>query len=141
MALKITAADRWFSLCVRERADWRCEVCGKHYERGSQGLHCSHFWSRRHQSVRHDPDNAAAHCFGCHQRLGGDPLDFAAWVEGHLGSERREALDLRARQPLKIKRHLHDIARHYQAEHARLTGLRAAGNRGDLHVISWRMAL
>ena len=90
--MKIDKRDRVFSLLVRERAGWVCEACGKHYEPGSQGLHCSHLVSRRYQSTRHHPLAAAAHCFACHQRLGGNPLDFSDWIRDHLGAEKTAEL-------------------------------------------------
>ena len=83
--MKIDRKDRLFSLLVRERSGWKCEYCGKQYEPNSQGLHCSHFVSRRYRGLRWHPMNAAAHDFGCHQRLGGNPIEFAEWVERHLG--------------------------------------------------------
>lgn len=136
--IKITKADYWFGRCVKERAEWKCEVCGKQYQEGNQGLHTSHFYSRRHQSVRHDPDNAAAHCFGCHHRLGGEPVLFANWILNHLGQERSEALLVRVNKPLKIKRHLKEIGHYYALEYIRLKELRASGVAGRLEFEPWR---
>ena len=77
--------DALFSQLVRERANWRCESCGKIYPEGSrQGLHCSHFFTRSRKSVRWHPLNAAAHCYSCHTRLGGSPIDFADWIRDYL---------------------------------------------------------
>lgn len=112
--MKIDKKDRLFSLLVRERANWKCECCGKQYERGAQGLHCSHFVSRRYRGLRWHPQNAAAHCFGCHQRLGGNPLDFAEWIKNHVGEKtydwllrrKNEICKLRAADLLKIQRAL-----------------------------------
>ena len=118
--IKITPADQWFGKCIKLRAGWRCEVCGKQYQEGDQGLHTSHFYSRRHQSVRHDPDNAAAMCFGCHQKLGGEPIEFALWIECYLTTKTLEALEVRKNKLLKIKRHLTSIRKHYQKEFERL---------------------
>ena len=53
-------ADRIFSRWIRDR-DKRCMRCGK-----TENLQCSHFWSRRHSSVRYDPKNCVAACAGCH---------------------------------------------------------------------------
>lgn len=77
--------DRACSRWIREAYDWTCANCGNQYSKGSQGLHWSHFWSRRHKATRWDPDNACAHCFSCHQRLGGDPVEFSAFIRNHLG--------------------------------------------------------
>ena len=80
--------DKWdaaFSRLVRLRSNWTCEKCGKVYSDPSPGLHCSHFVTRSRKSTRWDPRNAAAHCYSCHQHLGGNPLLFAEWIHGYLG--------------------------------------------------------
>lgn len=133
MLIKRTEADRWFSLCVRERSEWACEYCGGKYERGAQGLHCSHLWSRRHKAVRHDPDNAFAHCFGCHQRLGGDPAVFVSWARGVLGESRFECLAERHRGIRKWNKRLEkEIAAHYKKAHEEMISKRGAGVMGRL---------
>ena len=53
-------ADAAFSDYIRARAGYRCERCGKQYKAKSNGLQCSHHFSRRHYNIRFDPDNAAA---------------------------------------------------------------------------------
>ena len=55
-----TPADAAFSDYIRARAGYWCERCGKQYEAKSNGLQCSHHFSRRHYNIRFDPDNAAA---------------------------------------------------------------------------------
>ena len=89
MKIKITALDRLFSLYVRHRANWRCQYCGTDYAKlNKSGLHCSHLYGRRHKSTRWHPDNAFAHCFGCHQFLGGNPVIFSKWARMKLGVAR-----------------------------------------------------
>jgi hypothetical protein len=61
-----TPADKWFSLCVRERANWTCERCGVEYSHPARGLDCAHYETRDNWSVRFDPINAFALCRGCH---------------------------------------------------------------------------
>lgn len=123
--MKLKASDTWFSKCVRERAGWRCEACGTQYDVNSQGLHCSHLFSRRHRSVRWCGDNAAAHCFSCHQRLGGNPIEFARWIETHLGKRGAELLEEKKNQIVKIpKTEEKDIAAHYRKEFNRMRDLR-----------------
>lgn len=75
MAIKRDKYDKVFSDLVRIRANWTCEMCGRHYPDSStrSGLHCSHHFGRRHQSVRYDPDNAASLCFACHNKVAEDP--------------------------------------------------------------------
>ncbi|PUB87053.1 MAG: hypothetical protein DBP02_02070 [gamma proteobacterium symbiont of Ctena orbiculata] len=136
--IKLKPADTWFSKCIRERAGWICEVCNKQYEENSQGLHCSHFWSRRHRATRWDADNAAAHCFGCHQRLGGNPIEFADWIEQHLGEARMEIVRGKAMSIVKIpKSEEKDIAKYYREEYERMRKLRAEGVTGRIEFESY----
>ncbi len=135
--LKITPADRWFSKCIREASDWTCVVCLKKYPENSQALHCSHYFSRRHNSIRHDPENAVSMCFGCHSRLGGDPDDFRSWMVFHSGEDL--VTNLRAKRndtalAKLVKKNQKLIATHFQAEYARLKDLRAAGAVGQLEI-------
>ena len=86
MGIKRDKYDKVFSDLVRERSNWTCECCGKHFPEGRrQGLHCSHVYSRRHQATRYLGLNAFAHCYSCHQQLGGSPIEFTAWVRNQLG--------------------------------------------------------
>ena len=72
VTVKRTPADIAFSLCVRERANWKCERCGKYYPEGRRkGLECSHHHSRGKWGIRHDPMNGEALCTGCHFEEGG----------------------------------------------------------------------
>ena len=139
MALvKITAADRYFSLCVRERADYHCEHCGKKYQKGDTGLHCSHLWSRRHKSVRHHADNAFAHCFHCHLHLGSNPVLFSDWARRTLGDGRFEMLAERHRAAIKWSKALDaEIAAHYKQEHAAQVARREQGETGRIEFASF----
>jgi hypothetical protein len=125
--MKIKAADRWFSKCVRERAFWRCERCGKYYApRNTRGLDCSHFIGRGNWSVRFDPDNAFAHCVGCHSYFENNPHEFVAWAYERLNG--RYAGVLARSKDISIAKRAHravgEIAAHYKAEYERMTGLR-----------------
>jgi len=102
MALKRTAIDIAFSNLVRERANYTCERCGTYYPEGRrQGLHCSHFYSRRHKSTRWFGLNAFAHCYACHQYLGGNPAIFTAWVRNLIGDGAMQILEERHNQVFK----------------------------------------
>jgi hypothetical protein len=87
--------DKLFSLCVRERADWTCEACGKKYEPwagadgypANPGLHCSHYIGRANYATRFDPLNVFAHCYGCHAKFEGNPHVFREWVLSRIGTE------------------------------------------------------
>ena len=139
MKIKIRAADRHFSWCVRERADWRCECCGVKFPPHSRGLECSHFYSRRHKATRFHGDNAAAHCFLCHQRLGGDPLTFSAWIESHLGTARAQMIEELHHAIVKANNHYWEEARiHYLEQKKRMILARKDGAIGRLEFESWQ---
>jgi hypothetical protein len=90
--IKTSNLDRLFSQYVRARAGYRCERCGEKHASNSTGLHCSHIWSRRHVGTRWHPNNAVAHCMGCHSYLGGNPVLFTEWAEGYLGADTMQAI-------------------------------------------------
>lgn len=95
--------DTLFSHYIRARSEWTCDRCGKEYERKSQGLHASHFFSRRHHGTRWDERNCFAHCYSCHSLLGGNPLLFTEWATKQLGTEVIEDLRLIALQPARLR--------------------------------------
>ena len=126
--MKIDAADKWFSKCVRERANWACERCRKWYAEGSPGLHCSHLFGRRHKATRWHPMNAFAHCYACHQYLGSNPVEFAIWAERYMSPLQVEVVRRLHLAIYKTNAELRrDIARHYQREHASLIERRNGG--------------
>ena len=102
--LKNDKLDKVFSRIVRESHEWTCAKCGKRYERGSQGLHCSHIFSRRCLSTRWLPSNAVAHCFYCHQWYGGNPVLGGEWAQDYLGAEKLESLKRRFHQTMKLSK-------------------------------------
>jgi len=129
-------ADRACSRWIREAWDWTCAACGKVYPEGAQGLHWSHFFSRRHQSIRYSPMNAAAHCYGCHQRLGGDPVEFARWIENYLGSGGLHLLEERKEQKHRwTETELRALLEHIEEDRARIARLRAAGVDGFIEPV------
>lgn len=104
--VRIDLADRYFSLFVRYRANWRCERCFTQYEVGSQGLHCSHFWGRARESTRFDPINCSAHCHGCHSFLTANPEEHRAWKLKQIGQREYDLLMVRANTSQKKDRKL-----------------------------------
>jgi len=67
---RIRTTDRLFSKYIRLR-DKECVYqvkCYGHQEFSE--LDCSHFQSRRHESIRFDPQNADAACRKCHEYVG-----------------------------------------------------------------------
>lgn len=97
-------ADNLFSRYIRMR-DGQCVRCGR---RGSGpdkigGIQCSHFFSRKKESVRFDPDNCDSLCFSCHEiwehekmNRNGDLLDYGQWKFKQLGAKRFNLLEIRA---------------------------------------------
>lgn len=116
MKIRIDKRDTVFSKLIRLRARFNCEKCGRYFPQG-HGLQCSHFFGRRHQSTRYDPDNAAAHCFVCHMQFTENPIAFTAWIKRYLGDARYDALQLRHRQIVKrTKKDLEELYQHLKAE-------------------------
>jgi len=99
MKIKISVIDKLFSQYVRMRDKWTCQRCQREYGPGELGLHCSHFHGRRKQSVRFEPDNAAALCFGCHQHMHESPYDHVVFMRKRLGIRRYQSLVIQAETP------------------------------------------
>ena len=137
--IKRWPADKYFSLCVRCRSDWTCEKCGKQYPEGHrQGLHCSHLISRANKNTRWCADAAFAHCYGCHQLLGSNPIDFVDWAISQLGEGLYEIVKDKSREQYKGWKHdLGDISQHYRSEYRRMEALRNGGVTGRIEFTSW----
>ena len=60
--------------------------------------------SRRHTALRWHPDNAVAHCFSCHQRLGENPVLFHEWIVDKFGKERIDFLRQAIQSPVKLSK-------------------------------------
>ena len=134
MAIKITSADRWFSLCIRERANNACENCGQTQKK----LECSHFHSRRHRGLRFDPNNACCLCFECHQFMGGDPPEHVRFFTGLVGEGMIEILRDKKNSIYKMaKGERKEIAAFYRQEHKRLKEARDNGETGYLNFTGW----
>ena len=97
---RLRKADILFSEYIRRRANWKCEACGKDYLNNHQGLHCSHYWSRRREATRFDPENCIALCFYHHQLWGHgeDREEYKDYMIKRLGQEGFDLLDYRAHQ-------------------------------------------
>lgn len=121
MSIRRSKYDDIFSKCIRERDEWTCQVCGKTYAPKSQGLHCSHFYSRRHQATRYDPINACAKCYSCHQKLTGDPVLFTRFVRKYLGNTLFDELHRKHNRIKKwTKAEKEEMYQHYCSELARM---------------------
>lgn len=107
--IRIDLADKYFSLWIRWRANWACERCGAQFEVGSQGLHCSHFWGRAREATRFDPENAVAHCHGCHSFLTANPELHREWKLKQIGQAAYDRLMVRAQLHQSKDRKLAEI--------------------------------
>jgi cytochrome c553 len=137
-AIKVTSADKYFSLCVRERANWSCERCGLNLRHEPARLHCSHVYSRRWASVRHEPMNALALCVGCHRTMGENPIDHAELYREIWGNQAYELLrELKERIVRKKDRPEKEIAKHYRKELARMQDARGRGFDGRIELVGW----
>ena len=137
-AIKITPADSAFSKCVRERAGWRCEKCGTQYNESSQGLHCSHHHSRGNWSIRFDPLNAEALCYGCHSHHGGTEQrrkEVMSELEQSILYEKMNDHDL-GREARKTKGK-GDIAKHYREELEKMKKQREDGVMGRIEFVGY----
>ena len=93
--------DALFSQYIRTRDKWTCQVCKRIYPPNSQGMHCSHIFSRRHNAIRYDERNAVAMCFPCHQHYGGNPIEGGEWARKYLGDDVVDALIKLKNTPFK----------------------------------------
>lgn len=111
MAVKREACDKWFSDCVRKRANHRCEYCGK----GDGQIDCAHIYGRRAKSVRWDGMNAVALCRYHHDYFGSHPLEFQRWLRQHLGEGHLDILREKFNKPMKTNKAMRqEIAKHYR---------------------------
>lgn len=139
--IRITPADKWFSMCVRERAEWRCEFpgCGVHYPPPTAALHCCHVFSRGNWSTRFDPFNAVAGCYGHHrysERMREDY--FIPFVKKLIGEHEYDRLCYDKNRPANgIRKRVSEIAKHYKAEFERMQKLRDEGVTGRLTINPW----
>ena len=137
-SLKYTPADKYFSWCVRERAEWTCERCGKIYVPPTVALQCAHYQTRDCWGTRLEPLNAFALCHGCHQyfdkgrRVEFDNLHVRVFGSYARDIVREKAQDITIGKTAKRTKGKGEIARHYKSEYERMLEIRAGGVRGRL---------
>jgi hypothetical protein len=101
--IRITKADCDFATEIKARDLWICQRCRKYKPPPNRGLHCAHYFTRRTQATRLDPDNAMALCYGCHQFVDSHAKEKEALWRREFGDERFEALMLRAHNVRKAR--------------------------------------
>ena len=139
--IKITPADKWFSLCIRERNGWTCERCGMQYHTPTSGLQCAHIFGRANKSVRLEPLNAFALCSGCHSYFTANPMNFSVFVKNKL-CEKYDILNEVSRDIMRGKEYVRaiksgDAAKHYKKENERMLELRSQGNTGRIEFVGY----
>lgn len=90
MNIKIDKTDALFSRYLREKRG-RCEICGR-----ENGLQVSHFFGRRHENTRYDPENVDVLCASCHFRFHERPADYVVYKKKKLGEKAYKDLETRA---------------------------------------------
>jgi hypothetical protein len=142
--VKTTPADKYFSRCVRERAEWTCERCGKEYPPPAMGLDCAHYETRDNWAVRFDPINAFSLCRGCHgyfdreRRFEFEDLYLKVFNQTIL-----DALIEKSRQNATLGKEYKrtggkgEVAKHFKAESERMQELRSRGVRGRIDFSGW----
>ncbi len=126
-------ADIVFSQLIRERADYRCEVCRGFFRHDPSALHCSHLVAGRRFSIRWRPLAAAAHCWKCHSHLEHNRNKMKAWAKAHLGDAEFMALEILRNRSVQIKRHDHkEIIANLKASLKHMKAQREAGETGRL---------
>jgi len=138
-AVKILACDSWFSKCVREAAEWRCQRCQSQHEEGTMGLHCAHFHSRGHWGTRFEPFNCAALCYGCHSFIDREPMEKLTFFTDYIGC--KSIMDILQEKANSTKHGLKklkkEISSHYRQELTRIKGMRANGVTGKIDIIGF----
>lgn len=116
-AIKREAADHYFSLCVRAKANFTCEFCGKGFPGPDQGLHCAHIVGRRNASTRWSLDNAVSLCAYHHRYFTENPLDFISWLAQYLGDGHMEILMEKKNEVYRVRASdKKEIAKHYREQ-------------------------
>ena len=108
--MKRDSLDALFSLFIRRRDHWTCRRCRTVYAPPTKALHCAHIFGRGKLSVRFDPENAVALCYGCHRLLDTHPCNKTDFFIRLLGQAQYDALAVRASLPGKVDRVLVKLA-------------------------------
>mgnify|MGYP005734453887 CR=1 FL=1 len=150
MSLKRSPADDAFSKCVRAAVDYKCQKCGKQYDKSSTGLHCSHNFSRGHRTIRWCKENALSLCCSCHQWFGGNPADSGKWFGGNpadsgkwledfIGVGTVDILREKMRSKVVVKKiEEKDIAKHYREQLKLIQARREVGECGYIDFESYQ---
>lgn len=82
------AMGLWAQIQYRKAVAGRCAKCGR-----ARPLQAAHFVPRERPQTRHDPENGAPLCAGCHMEVDrGDREAAALWWRSRLGEQAYERL-------------------------------------------------
>jgi ssDNA-binding Zn-finger/Zn-ribbon topoisomerase 1 len=98
-----TKADRIFANYIKDRDGWKCQKCGKKYDKNNPAHHellqCSHLWSRGKLNTRFDPINCDSLCaIPCHQHFEHNREKYHQWKINKIGQTAFDDLRLRSNQ-------------------------------------------
>lgn len=125
-----------------------------------QELDCSHFFSRRKESVRFDPENCDAFCRSCHLKLEHEkgetkgevngltykfPMLYRKWKIDQLGRRRFDALEVRAATHGKKDRRMallriRAMSKDFKATQPQIFGARAVAPFCAQSMMYWKPA-
>ncbi len=141
--IKLNPADVAFAKCVREAANHTCLRCGIRKPptgtRGSDGMECSHVFSRRHRTIRWAKENAKCLCSAHHRWWHENPVDAAKWYESLVGESHLALLREKRDSMIKVSKDEEKlIAKHYRSELRKLEQRRKDGETGQLDFTSYQ---
>lgn len=132
-------ADKYFSDCVRERANWCCENCGTYYPEGNRrGIECAHIVGRANKRLRWEPLNAIALCTGCHMKYTANPLQFTQFVISKIGKQGHDILIELSRELIRATKQLKkEVGVHYKQEYKKMAEKRSEGEIGRIEFMGF----
>ena len=135
--IQLTPADKYFSLCVRERVENRCEVCGS-----PNGVQCCHYESRGNWATRFLGDQCFCMCYAHHIYMDGHKFEFADFFKDRRGADVYDiskiiARDLMLGKLIKKTKGKGAIAKFYENEYERMLEKRTGGILGWIDFDNW----
>jgi len=134
--IKIWPADKWVSLCVRERAENVCERCG-----GTGGLSCAHYQGRGAWETRFLPENLWSLCMGCHSYLDSRKVNFKEFFIEKRGILTYDVVVEKSHDIMlgkENRRNKAEIAEHYREEYESMLLKRSYGVTGWLEFTGYQ---
>lgn len=105
---KHVSLDTLWANKVKEKAEYKCEVCGK-----ETGLNSHHIFSRSNKRVRWDLDNGISVCVGHHVfglfSAHKSPIEFIEWLKGQRGEEWYQRLREKANYNIEYKKRTKEV--------------------------------